>query len=323
LIIALISLSALFISAFAADVDYAYEFEKFKATYNKNYDHDTHAYRYGIFKTNLDTINAHNAKNLPWTMALNEFADLTWSEFKATHVGYRQPTVNVPRETVNLTGIVSVPDTIDWVTKGAVTGVKNQGQCGSCWAFSTTGSIEGAVAIKTGNLISVSEQQLVDCSTAEGNQGCNGGLMDDAFEYVISNGGICSEASYPYTAADGTCKSCSVVSKIAKYVDVAQDDETALQAAVAQQPVSVAVEADQSGFQFYSSGIFSGTCGTNLDHGVLAVGYGSDNGVDYWLVKNSWGASWGLSGYIKLVRNNGQSTGQCGIAMQPSYPIAA
>jgi C1A family cysteine protease len=322
--IALIVLAA--VSASVLDIDYAYEFEKFKSIYGKTYANDTAAYRFEIFKKNVQLINAHNAKQLDWTLGVNEFADLTWDEFRVHHLGLTKPKIvigGVPRSTFNLTGAFTVPDTIDWVTKGAVTGVKNQGQCGSCWAFSTTGSIEGAVAIKTGHLISVSEQQLVDCSTAEGNQGCNGGLMDDAFQYVIKNGGICSEASYPYKAVDGTCQTCTPVSKISSYVDVTHNDEKALQAAAALNPVSVAVEADQMGFQFYSGGIFSGTCGTNLDHGVLVVGYGSDSGQDYWLVKNSWGATWGLQGYIKLVRNIAAPTGQCGIAMEPSYPVAA
>jgi C1A family cysteine protease len=320
----MIAFALLLAVAVATDVDYAYEWEKFKAVYGKSYPHhDVAAYRFRVFKENFDMIAEHNAKKLDWTLDINEFADLTWEEFKKTHLGYAKST-GTPRKTVNLTGLFNVPDSIDWVSKGAVTGVKNQQQCGSCWAFSTTGSIEGAVQIKTGKLTSVSEQQLVDCSGSFGNMGCNGGLMDDAFKYVISNGGICSEASYPYKAADGTCQTCTPVSKIASYVDVAHNDEKSLKAAVALNPVSVAIEADQSGFQFYSGGIFSGTCGTNLDHGVLVVGYGADSGTDYWLVKNSWGASWGLQGYIKLVRqeSTGQP-GQCGLAMEPSYPVAA
>jgi C1A family cysteine protease len=303
---------------------YADEFADFVKTYEKQYDtKDEMVKRFGIFIDNLDTINKHNSMNLSWKMGVNEYADLTYEEFRVGRFGYNGMR-NLGGVRVSSSGLYTLPDSVDWTTKNDVTAVKNQEQCGSCWAFSTTGSTESAVAIKTGKLNSLSEQQLVDCSSSYGNMGCNGGLMDYAFKYIIGNGGLCSEQDYPYTATDGTCKSssCSSVSSISSYQDVAQDSEDALQAAVASQPVSVAIEADQSGFQLYSSGIFTGSCGTSLDHGVLAVGYGTDNGQAYWKVKNSWGASWGMSGYILMGRNMQAPYGQCGIAMEPSYPIA-
>jgi C1A family cysteine protease len=217
----------------------------------------------------------------------------------------------------------SLPTSVDWTKKGAVTPVKNQGQCGSCWAFSATGAVEGAHAIKTGKLISVSDQQLVDCSGSYGNQGCNGGLMDSAFKYIIQNGGVCAEADYPYTASDDSCKSsqCKSVASIDGFYDVPVNNEDALQAAVAKQPVAVAIQADQTCFQFYSSGVLTCTCGSQLNHGVLAVGYGNEGGLDFWNVKNSWGNTWGLNGYIKLERgaNTGRS-GKCGIQAAASYP---
>jgi C1A family cysteine protease len=222
---------------------------------------------------------------------------------------------------------VSLPAEIDWVAEGAVTGVKNQGQCGSCWSFSTTGAVEGAWFLAGHPLTSLSEQQLVDCSTAQGNQGCNGGMMDQAFEYIIQNGGICAETAYPYTATQGTCAStnCSSVAHISSYTDVQPNNETALMIAVSQQPVSVAVEADGLDWQFYMGGIVTDSCGTNLDHGVLVVGYGTSytgQPQDYWKVKNSWGSSWGEQGYIRLGRGSKFAPhGECGILMDPSYPV--
>jgi len=205
--------------------------------------------------------------------------------------------------------------------------VKNQQQCGSCWAFSTTGSTEAAYAIENNAApISLSEQELVDCSTAQGNQGCNGGLMDQAFQFIISNGGLCSEDAYPYTAQDGTCESstCSSVVTVSGYTDVTPSDEDALQAAVAQQAVSVAVDAGGSDWQFYAGGVLSDACGTELDHGVLAAGYGTTSGTPYWYVKNSWGADWGDAGYIMLKRGTGSGNpGECGITLSASYPTGA
>jgi len=200
-----------------------------------------------------------------------------------------------------------------------VTPIKNQGQCGSCWAFSATGSIEGAWWNKTKNLVSVSEQQLVDCAGSTGNEGCNGGLMDLAFEWIIQNGGICTEKDYPYTAVDGTCKTtCRSAVKLSGYKSTNQGDENDLFRAATLTTVSVAIEADEMPFQFYSGGVFDEQCGTNLDHGVLVVGYGTDTGKDYWIVKNSWGTSWGESGYIRMIRNKNI----CGIAAQPVYATA-
>merc|ERR1712216_887743 len=202
---------------------------------------------------------------------------------------------------------------VDWTTKGAVTPVKNQGQCGSCWAFSTTGSTEGAYQIATGKLLSFSEQELVDCAGSYGNQGCNGGLMDNGFKYLESKGDAL-ESTYSYTGKSGSCSSSKssnpalAAGKVTSFNDVTSDSVPQMEAAVSKGPVSVAIEADQSGFQFYKSGVFSGACGTNLDRGVLVVGYGTDGGKDYWKVKNSWGTSWGKDGYIMVARSKGNST---------------
>jgi len=280
--------------------------------------------RFSIFKENVKNIMEHNLdRSQNFTMGINQFTDLTSNEFKKKYIGgYANVGKSVCGGFVNTKTISSLPKQIDWNLNGVVTPVKNQGQCGSCWAFSTTGAIEGAWAIKTGKLTSLSEQQLIDCSKKYGNLGCNGGLMDSAFTYVIDSG-ICAEESYSYTASSGTCNKCDIVSTISNCKDVAPNDQLALTAAVSIGPVSIAIEADTKFFQSYSSGVItSDSCGTNLDHGVLIVGYGVENGINYWLVKNSWGTSWGDNGYVKIARSeSSDDAGICGIAMQPSFPI--
>merc|ERR1712203_752941 len=211
-------------------------------------------------------------------------------------------------------------DAIDWTTKGAVTPVKNQGQCGSCWSFSSTGGLEGQWEIATGTLQSISEQQLVDCSKNGGNAGCNGGLMDNSFEWYESKAAA-TEASYPYTARDGSCKSSFETAVpqggVTGYKDISSESNL-LDAVTNVGPVSVAIEADQMSFQGYSGGVLTGNCGTQLDHGVLAVGFGEESGTPYWKVKNSWGASWGMNGYVLIERGDNK----CGIADgPPSYPV--
>jgi len=304
---------------------YQSEFASFVQKFGKKYSEDSFFYRYTTFKQNYDKIHRHNtAANSTYTMKMNKFGDMPFREFHATHTGYNRIERSFARSknTPKTFADAAPPASIDWRTKGAVTPIKDQQQCGSCWAFSATGAMEGAWAIAKGQLNALSEQQLVDCSQAEGNMGCSGGLMDYAFEYVISNGGVTSEAKYPYTAMDGTCKSPlpASVSSISSYQDVTGNNDGALQAAVAIGPVSVAIEADQESFQFYSSGIFSDpTCGTQLDHGVLVVGYGTQGSKNYWIVKNSWGQDWGDQGYILMIRKKG--AGECGINMEPSYPV--
>jgi len=238
-----------------------------------------------------------------FSVGINEFADLTVEEFKSIYNGMNlnvepfEPVVEDWPITVQVTG-----DIVNWVNKGAVTGIKNQGQCGSCWSFSATGSMEGEKFIKTGTLTSLSEQNLIDCSTREGNMGCNGGLMDDAFKYVISNRGIDTESSYPYQATGpNACKfnAANIGDTISSYKDVTRGSESALQTAVNQQPISVAIDAGHNSFQLYKSGVYyePACSASQLDHGDLAVGYGTYNsGKAYWLVKNSWGTGWGSQG---------------------------
>lgn len=284
--------------------------------------------RLEVFKDNLWFIDQHNSdQNQTFKLGLNQFADLTNEEFRSKYVGTRRRDRNrrLARSKSDRYGFKegdSLPPSIDWREKGAVVPVKDQGSCGSCWAFSTIAAVEGVNQIVTGDLISLSEQELVDCDTSY-NEGCNGGLMDYAYEFIIKNGGIDTEEDYPYKARDGRCdtykKNAKVVT-IDDYEDVPLNDEKSLQKAVANQPVSVAIEGGGRDFQLYDSGVFTGSCGTALDHGVTAVGYGEEDGMEYWIVKNSWGESWGEKGYIRMERNT-KYTGLCGIAMEASYPI--
>jgi len=304
------------------------EWEQFKAAHGKTYrSQEEENYRMGVFFSNKQNIDEHNRKYetgaVSYHMKMNRFGDLLTHEFAAMVNGYNQTLRG--RHTYRATFVKpegEVAESVDWRQKGAVTPVKDQAQCGSCWAFSTTGSLEGQTFLKKGKLVSLSEQNLVDCSGEYGNMGCNGGLMDYAFQYIKENGGIDTESSYPYEAYDDNCRfnKANVGATDAGFTDIPQGDEDALKAAVATVgPISVAIDAGHMSFQFYSGGVYEeSSCSSSmLDHGVLAVGYGSENGKDYWLVKNSWGTSWGSEGYIKMTRNKNN---QCGIASSASYP---
>jgi len=293
------------------------------------------------WKNNDRIIADTNAKNLSYTLGHNAFSGMSSVEFaEHMHFGLNREIL----ETSGLRGFsetlveTSAETSVDWRTKNAVTPVKNQKQCGSCWSFSTTGALEGIYAIKRGTLVSYSEQQLVDCDyiRAGGTSlGCNGGDMKSAMEWIGKNNGLCTESAYPYVSGDtktnGPCqKSCSIVSgsDISTTVSVSANSDSAMMTALSQQPVSIAIEADQSSFQLYKSGVFTGACGTNLDHGVLLVGYGTMNGLDYYILKNSWDVTWGSQGYMYIARgvdasgkpyNGGK--GQCGLLMQGVYPV--
>ncbi|GLT51612.1 hypothetical protein SLA2020_250120 [Shorea laevis] len=283
--------------------------------------------RFEIFKDNLKFIGEHNAVERTYKLGLNQFADLTNEEYRTMYLGAKVERKNADAVKVKSDRYAAkdsdeLPESVDWREKGAVAPVKDQGQCGSCWAFSTIAAVEGINQIVTGELITLSEQELVDCDKLY-NQGCNGGLMDYAFDFIVKNGGIDTEEDYPYRATDNACdpnkKNARVVT-IDRYEDVPENDEHSLKKAVAHQPVSVAIEAGGRAFQLYQSGVFTGICGTALDHGVVAVGYGTENGTDYWIVRNSWGPNWGENGYIRMERNIADHVGKCGIAMEASYP---
>ena len=342
--------------------DFGARFEQWASDFQMSFHDGSHrAHVFESWVSNDKFISEVNAKNLTYTLGHNHLSGLNQDEYR-TFLGFKPESVSSSNAkgkvhevkclydcvqaydsehklaTVECVkgcidgNINALPSSVNWVTKGAVTPVKDQGQCGSCWSFSTTGALEGAYYIKMGKLVSFSEQELVDCDNRKNggkDMGCNGGLMDNAFSWIDKNGGLCTEGAYPYTSGTtktaGTCeKTCTTVegSKIVNFVDVSANSDTAMMTALSQQPVSIAIEADQQSFQLYKSGVFTGACGTNLDHGVLVVGYGTLDGSDYYLVKNSWSTTWGDNGYIRLGRGsqyNGGS-GQCGMLMQASYP---
>jgi len=311
------------------------EWEAWKTIHRKDYNTtEEEKFRMKIYMENKQRIAKHNTRYYQghhnYKLEMNHYGDLLPHEFSGMMNGFRQDLkllqgANSKKEgaTFLAPANVELPKSVDWRELGAVTPVKDQGQCGSCWSFSATGALEGQHFRQTGKLVSLSEQNLVDCSTSYGNHGCNGGLMDFAFRYIKDNGGIDTEASYPYEAVDDTChfKKRDVGATDVGFVDIKQGDEEALKAAVATVgPVSVAIDASQPSFQFYSEGVYDEpACSPqNLDHGVLCVGYGvSDDGQEYWLVKNSWNTVWGDQGYIKMARNKNN---MCGIASSASYP---
>ena len=299
--------------------------------------------RYHYFKNTLFTIANHNLnKNQTFQMGLNQFSDLSPEEFQMRFLGgFKQSNVTSlsigagfgAASCSKFTGTPNklLPSMVDWTTLGKTTAVKDQGYCGSCWSFSAAEAIESAWAIKKGQLLTLSEQQLVDCSKKYGNMGCNGGLMDSAFHYVMDNG-LCLESAYPYTSGKssqaGTCQiTCTPAVTISGCADTSPNNQIVLKEAVSLGPVSIAIQADSKIFQSYTSGIITGTsCGQTLDHGVVITGYGTgtpqENNVMYWKVRNSWSASWGEAGYVRIERSEKTNdAGTCGIAMQPSFPI--
>jgi C1A family cysteine protease len=302
-----------------------------------------------LFTTVTERIQEHNSqKPAPtFTLGHNAYSDLTLDEFsrhfnlgaysndasllksaaQAKLLNADADAATETRRVLTEQAPLLLPDFVDWVAMGAVTPIKNQGSCGACWAFSTTGALEGAKFLKTGELTSLSEQNLLDCDKVD--LGCNGGLMDNAFKFGETSGGLCSEADYPYQASQGTCNTdCTDVpgSIVSTFIDVPPGDEKALVSAVAMQPISIAIEASQFVFQFYKTGVLTDdSCGSRgtIDHGVLAVGYGTDldTQATYFKVKNSWGDSWGEDGFIKIGRKSKNEFGICSILKMASFPV--
>lgn len=327
-----------------SEAEFEDAFITFISTYQKSYMNSWEfENKYQVFRKNYQAVADHNLRKeeLEFELRINEFGDLTQEEFKAKYLGLKAPMktfsdfLKAPQMRHSkpafkkFGGRKDVPDAIDWTTKGVVTPVKNQGSCGSCWAFSATGAMESAIAIKTGKLVSLSEQQLVDCSRYTGNEGCNGGFMDYAFQYAEAHP-MCTESSYPYRGVDQSCKldsglTCAESYSMKDFYDVTIDDSDALRDALAQGPVSIGVCAEGLAWQFYFGGVVTTLCGQCLDHGVLAVGYGNGGWVsktNYVKIKNSWGSGWGEKGYIRVKSNpHEHGKGVCGIYEAPSVPI--
>ncbi|CAE8661492.1 unnamed protein product [Polarella glacialis] len=325
------------------------EFESFVQRFGKSYASEgERALHFQAFCANYDLIQARNAEGRSYQLGITEFADLTNKQFVQVYglpalSRAAAPAASRGNATPSMLGghwepacgqafapltadLVDLPSSVDWRHQGAVTDVENQGACGSCWSFAAAGAIEGAWKIAGGPLRQLSEQQFMDCGGSKwGNNGCHGGAPVYAFRFAMWTD-ICSAGSYKYKAADGSCRptsNCNVAlpaGGVKGCMAVDPDDEQALLAAVAQQPVAVAIDGDATAFQLYRGGVITQDCGDTIDHGVLLVGYGTDNGQDYWLVKNSWGGSWGEGGFVRMARGR-PGEGECGILSQPSFPV--
>lgn len=301
------------------------QFKAFAVKYGKDYKDQTELqFRFQQYRKTVDFIHTHNAKNSDFTLEVNEFADLTDEEFRSKYLTSFPANPSKKLKSASLP-TANLPETIDWVAFGAVSPIQNQGSCGGCWAFASVGAIEGLHYIQNKTLYQLSPQQLIDCSSSFGNEGCNGGLMDDAFRYVMQAGGVEMEKDYPFKRYNGKCQADpgKYVAGISGYADVPVHNEMQLKAAVSQQPVAVGIQANQGNFMYYHSGVITSGCGANLDHAVLVVGYGEEAGTPYWLIKNTWGAHWGEKGFVKILRAdaNNATAGMCGIASMPSYPL--
>lgn len=304
------------------NVGIAAEFKKFMRDFDKEYMSAREVLnRFKVFKENWHLIHRTNAAKLSYTLHVNKFADMSWQEFSQHWLGASQ-TCSATKGNHAISSSAPPPSK-DWRKSGIVTPIKNQRRCGSCWTFSSTGALEAAWSQKTGINISLSEQQLVDCAFNFDNHGCNGGLPSQAFEYILYNGGLDSEDSYPYHAKTESCKfnPDAVAIKVKDVVNITEYDEEQLRDAVGRvRPVSIAYEVAHD-FRFYKSGVYTSTiCKSGpetVNHAVLAVGYETEAAIPFWIIKNSWGEDWGDHGYflMELGKN------MCGIATCASYPV--
>merc|ERR1712004_424670 len=320
----ILALAVTLSSGFSVEHALHQEWSLFKITHGKTYAAAEEELRMTIYLQNRDMIAAHNARfekgEVSYSMKMNQFGDMLPEEFEAMQT-YKPQEFSEETPLFMTPANFKAPSSVDWRNQGLVTGVKDQGQCGGCWSFSATGALEGQYFRKTGQLISLSEQNLIDCSSSYGNHGCNGGVVQWAYNYIKDNRGVDTESSYPYEGRDASCRYSSAYrgATCTGYVSIRRNDENDLLNAVGSVgPVSVSLYASTQGFQFYSSGVYvASSCPKTINHAVLAVGYGTDSYYGpYWIIKNSWGTGWGDAGYIKMARGGNQ----CGIASQACYP---
>jgi len=304
------------------------EWQAFKREHGRTYTGLVDVLRKVIWQKNVLKVALHNRLYdlglKSYTLAVNKFADLTHEEFVKTHASYRPPTIRATRRQYQAQADATLPESLDWRDEDVVTPVRDQESCGGCWAFSAIASLESQVIMVTGEEVDLSEQNLLDCSHEHGNEGCGGGFVDGGLKYIQTNGGVDTEESYPFI--DRNHLKClfnesNVGAKISQYTGITEFSEDDLQDAVVNiGPIAVCIDASEN-FQLYDSGVFNDdTCKSKynqLNHCVLAAGYGTDDDNDYWLVKNSWGTSWGEEGYIRMSRNKDN---QCGIATDSWYP---
>ena len=295
-------------------------FESYLQMYEKNYSAAEYSRRFRIYTESAAYVNWHNSQGKSFKLALNSFADLSDTEF-ADMLGYYPD--SSPRLSASFSPTDLLPMQVDWREIGAVGPVRDQRNCGACYAFAAVGAVEAAEYLRTGVLKMLSTQELVDCSVLTGNRGCNGGKITSALRYIERNG-ITLESTYPYVHYEHqNCLSLSNSPKthISSHTSVPKADQLQLKAAVALQPLAVAIQADQPFFRLYSQGVIDRACGSQLNHAVLLVGYGtSPEGIDYWLVRNSWGTTWGEAGYVKILREDeAKDAGACGITLDASY----
>jgi cathepsin F len=304
----------------SASADVHAQFEYFKQKHGKTYTGDEHAKRLSIYTANLEKIKDLNKRSKTAVFGETKFADLTRDEFAASVLSPMTAVRDESRVAPDI-DVSDLPKEVDWRTKGVVTPIKNQGACGSCWAFSAIGNIEGQWALANHTLTQFSEQNLVDCDHEcmqyDGGKscdaGCNGGLQPNAYNYVIKAGGIDTESDYPYAGVNGQCqfKKQNIGASIKNWTMISKDEKQIAAQLNARGPLAIAADAVE--WQFYIFGIFDLPCGSSLDHGILIVGYGSGESIigeqDYWIIKNSWGEGWGEHGYMRLHRGDGK----CGV----------